>query len=110
MNPKTLFDKLWQRHVVHQSDDGEALLYIDRHLVYEVTSPQAFEGLRLSGRQPWRRETVLATADHNVPTRASERETIDSIADPLSRAQVRQLDTNCREFGITQFTLGNRRQ
>jgi 3-isopropylmalate/(R)-2-methylmalate dehydratase large subunit len=108
--PQTLFEKLWQRHLVDQSDDGEALLYIDRHLVYEVTSPQAFEGLRLAGRQPWRRETVIATADHNVPTVAAQRTSIDSIADPLSRAQVRQLDANCREFGITEFGLGNRRQ
>ena len=66
--PRTLFDKLWHSHVVDRTDDGETLLYVDRHLVYEVTSPQAFEGLRLAGRQPWRRETVIATADHNVPT------------------------------------------
>jgi 3-isopropylmalate/(R)-2-methylmalate dehydratase large subunit len=110
MVASTLFDKLWQRHLVDETDDGEALLYVDRHLVYEVTSPQAFEGLRLADRRPWRRETVLATADHNVPTVAAERSAIDSIADPLSRMQVRQLDTNCREFGITQFTLGDRRQ
>ena len=71
--PQTLFDKLWQRHVVHESPDGPSLLYVDRHLVYEVTSPQAFEGLRLAGRKPWRRETVLATADHNVPTTGRER-------------------------------------
>ncbi len=108
--PRTLFDKLWMSHLVDQSDDGEALLYVDRHLVYEVTSPQAFEGLRLSGRRPWRRETVLATVDHNVPTRAAERASVDSIADPLSREQVRQLGTNCREFGITEFGLGNPRQ
>lgn len=70
---QALFDKLWQRHVVAPADaDGPALLYVDRHLVYEVTSPQAFEGLRLAGRKPWRRETVLATADHNVPTTARD--------------------------------------
>jgi 3-isopropylmalate/(R)-2-methylmalate dehydratase large subunit len=108
--PATLFDKLWHRHVVDISDDGETLLYVDRHLVYEVTSPQAFEGLRLSGRKPWRKETVLATADHNVPTRAQERITADSIRDPLSRMQVKQLTTNCQEFGITEFGLGNNRQ
>ena len=108
--PHTLFHKLWQRHLVEQSDDGEALLYVDRHLVYEVTSPQAFEGLRLAGRKPWRRETVLATADHNVPTTPAERASIDAIADPLSRMQVRQLDTNCREFGITQFGITSRQQ
>ena len=108
--PQTLFDKLWQRHVVEQSEDGEALLYVDRHLVYEVTSPQAFEGLRLAGRKPWRRETVIATVDHNVPTTPSERASIDAIADPLSRMQVRQLDLNCREFGITQFGITSPQQ
>lgn len=108
--PQTLFDKLWQRHLVEQGDDGEALLYIDRHLVYEVTSPQAFEGLRLAGRKPWRPETVIATADHNVPTTAAERAGTDSIADPLSRMQVRQLGVNAREFGITFFGLGDPRQ
>ena len=108
--PQTLFYKLWQRHLVEQSDDGEALLYVDRHLVYEVTSPQAFEGLRLAGRKPWRRETVIATVDHNVPTTPSERASIDAIADPLSRMQVRQLDLNCREFGITQFGITSPQQ
>jgi 3-isopropylmalate/(R)-2-methylmalate dehydratase large subunit len=110
MPATTLFDKLWQRHLVDQTDDGEALLYVDRQLVYEVTSPQAFEGLRLAGRKPWRRETVIAAADHNVPTIAAERSSLDAIADPLSRMQVKQLDSNCCEFGITQFTLGDRRQ
>ncbi len=108
--PRTLLDKLWQRHVVDETADGEALLYVDRHLVYEVTSPQAFEGLRLAGRKPWRRQTAIATVDHNVPTVAAERASIDAIADPLSRIQVRQLDTNCRDFGIRQFPLGDRRQ
>ena len=108
--PQTLFYKLWQRHLVEQSDDGEALLYVDRHLVYEVTSPQAFEGLRLAGRKPLRRETVIATVDHNVPTTPSERASIDAIADPLSRMQVRQLDLNCREFGITQFGITSPQQ
>ena len=108
--PQSLFDKLWQRHLVEQSEGGEALLYVDRHLVYEVTSPQAFEGLRLAGRKPWRRETVLATADHNVPTTLAERASIDAIVDPLSRMQVRQLDTNCREFGITQFGITSPQQ
>ena len=92
--PQTLFHKLWQRHLVEQTDDGEALLYVDRHLVYEVTSPQAFEGLRLAGRKPWRRDTVLATANHNVPTTPAERAGIDAIANPLSRMQGRQLDTH----------------
>ena len=106
MGALTLFDKLWQRHVVDQSPDGTSLLYIDRQLVYEVTSPQAFEGLRLSGRKPWRRETVIATADHNVPTTSRAQ----GIADPLSRMQVDQLSTNCKEFGITEFGLKDRRQ
>lgn len=107
--PLTLVEKLWNRHLVDKTPDGEALLYVDRHLVYEVTSPQAFEGLRLAGRQPWRPSTVLATADHNVPTTRAERTTIDSIPDPLSRVQVRQLGVNCRDFGITEFGLGDPR-
>ena len=109
MQPQTLYDKLWQRHVVSETPGGATLLYIDRHLVYEVTSPQAFEGLRLTGRKPWRRETVLATPDHNVPTTRRERRP-GGIPDPLSRAQIEQLDANCREFGITQFAIGDRRQ
>ncbi len=111
--PQTLYDKLWQSHLVEQAKqagDGEALLYVDRHLVYEVTSPQAFEGLRIAGRRPWRRETVIATVDHNVPTTPAERVGTDAIADPLSRMQVRQLDVNCREFGITQFGITSRQQ
>ena len=109
-SPQTLFDKLWQRHVVESTDEGETLLYVDRHLVYEVTSPQAFEGLRLTGRRPWRRETVLATVDHNVPTTPAERASVDTIVDPMSREQVRQLDLNCREFGIAEFGIASRRQ
>ena len=108
--PRTLFEKLWQSHVVTETPDGPTLLYVDRHLVYEVTSPQAFEAIRLSGRKPWRPETVLAVADHNVPTLASERTSIDSIADPLSRIQVAQLDRNCNEFGITSYGIRNPRQ
>jgi len=104
--PRTLFDKIWQRHVVQETAGGASLLYVDRQLVYEVTSPQAFEGLRLAGRTPWRRETVLATADHNVPTTTRSQ----GIADPLSRLQVEQLEINCREFGITEFGLRDRRQ
>ncbi|KLN52829.1 3-isopropylmalate dehydratase large subunit [Variovorax paradoxus] len=107
--PRTLFEKLWSRHLVDQTPDGEALLYVDRHLVYEVTSPQAFEGLRLAGRQPWRAASVIATADHNVPTTRAERASIDSIPDPLSRMQVAQLSINCRDFGITEFGLGDKR-
>ncbi|PUE13929.1 3-isopropylmalate dehydratase large subunit [Limnohabitans sp. MMS-10A-160] len=107
---RTLFDKLWQSHLVDQTEDGESLIYVDRHLVYEVTSPQAFEGLRLSGRQPWRPDTTIAVADHNVPTTAAQRTSVDAIEDPLSRAQVRQLSTNCKEFGITLHGLGQKTQ
>ncbi|SDN60957.1 3-isopropylmalate dehydratase large subunit [Pseudomonas jinjuensis] len=102
----TLVEKLWRRHVVHEAADGPTLLYVDRHLVYEVTSPQAFEGLRLSGRTPRHARTVLATADHNVPTTTRA----EGIADPLSRIQVEQLSRNCEEFGITEFGLADRRQ
>lgn len=109
--PLTLFEKIWQRHVVEESGEGPSLLYIDRHLVYEVTSPQAFEGLRLSGRRPWRSDTVIATADHNVPTVAAERQGGSSgIPDQLSRVQVQQLSKNCDEFGITEFRLNDKRQ
>ncbi|WP_423194765.1 3-isopropylmalate dehydratase large subunit [Cupriavidus sp. H18C2] len=108
--PRTLYDKLWQSHLVHVNDDGEALLYVDRHLLYEVTSPQAFEGLRVAGRAPWRPETVVATVDHNVPTTRAERTSVDRIADPFSRQQLQQLGKNCREFGISAFELGDVRQ
>ncbi|WP_149137731.1 3-isopropylmalate dehydratase large subunit [Cupriavidus campinensis] len=110
MEARTLYDKLWRSHLVDLNEDGEALLYVDRHLVYEVTSPQAFEGLRLANRKPWRPATVLATVDHNVPTTYSERASIDSVPDPFSRQQLRQLDANCREFGITEFDIFNPRQ
>lgn len=106
MQAQTLFEKLWQAHVVDEDDEGNSLLYVDRHLVYEVTSPQAFEGLREAGRQPWRPETVIATPDHNVPTR----ERAQGITDPLSRAQIEQLGRNCADYGITHFGLGDRRQ
>ena len=101
MTAKTLYDKLWDDHLVKQRDDGSSLIYIDRHLLHEVTSPQAFEGLQLAGRQPWRLSANVATPDHNVPTTAAQRTSIDAIEDPLSRAQVRQLGVNCQEFGIT---------
>ena len=106
----TLYDKLWQWHLVDVTDDGEALIYVDRHLVYEVTSPQAFEGMRQANRKLWHPETVLATADHNVPTTSAERAGVEHIADPLSRIQVQQLSANCREFGITEFGLGDPRE
>ena len=106
MGASTLLDKLWRRHIVEETADGPSLLYIDRQLVYEVTSPQAFEGLRLALRKPWRRRTVLATPDHNVPTTARDR----GVADPLARIQIEQLSRNCKEFGITEFGLGDPRQ
>lgn len=106
MTGKTLYDKIWDAHVVHADEDGSTLLYIDRQLIHEVTSPQAFEGLRLTGRRPWRVEASLAVADHNVPTTARE----SGIADPVSRLQVETLETNCREFGITEFAMTDPRQ
>ncbi|HHJ12712.1 MAG TPA: 3-isopropylmalate dehydratase large subunit [Chromatiales bacterium] len=106
MSGKTLYDKLWDEHVVRTEEDGTALLYIDRHLVHEVTSPQAFEGLRLAGRKPWRTDAVLAVPDHNVPTTDRSQ----GIQDPVSRIQVETLDRNCREFGITEFPMNDIRQ
>ncbi len=106
MAGKTLYDKLWDAHVVRQNEDGTSLLYIDRHLVHEVTSPQAFEGLRLAGRKPWRVDANLAVADHNVPTT----DRAQGIADPVSRLQVETLDDNCDEFGITEFKMNDPRQ
>ncbi len=106
MPPRTLYDKLWDAHVVHVEPDGTTLLYIDRHLVHEVTSPQAFEGLRLAGRQPWRREAILAVPDHNVPTTDRAR----GIADPVSRLQVETLDANCKEFRLLEFPMHDARQ
>jgi 3-isopropylmalate/(R)-2-methylmalate dehydratase large subunit len=106
MAGKTLYDKLWDAHVVRVNEDGTALLYIDRQLVHEVTSPQAFEGLRLAARKPWRVEANLATADHNVPTTDRSK----GIADAVSRLQVETLDQNCRDFGITEFAMNDPRQ
>ncbi len=106
MSGKTLYDKLWDAHLVRANPDGTCLIYIDRHLVHEVTSPQAFEGLRLAGRKPWRASANLATADHNVPT--TDRRA--GIADPVSRLQVETLDANCRDFGITEFGMNDPRQ
>lgn len=103
---QTLYDKLWDAHVVDQDADGTCLLYIDRHLVHEVTSPQAFEGLTLAGRKPWRINANLAVSDHNVPTAGREQ----GIKDPISRLQVDTLDENCATFGITQFRMNDIRQ
>ncbi|HEX9179496.1 MAG TPA: aconitase family protein, partial [Burkholderiales bacterium] len=107
MAPRTLYDKLWDNHLVHQEEDGTALLYVDRHLVHEVTSPQAFEGLRLAGRKPWRVDSVVATADHNTPTHDWDK----GIRDPVSRLQVETLDSNIRDFGAkAYFPFRDRRQ
>ncbi len=106
MNPQTLYDKLWNSHVVRTEADGTALLYIDRHLVHEVTSPQAFEGLRMAGRKPWRISSMLAVADHNVPTSGRAQ----GIADPISRLQVETLDENCAALGINEFKMSDLRQ
>jgi 3-isopropylmalate/(R)-2-methylmalate dehydratase large subunit len=109
MAGKTLYDKLWDDHLVKQRDDGSALIYIDRHLLHEVTSPQAFEGLRLANRKPWRIDANLATPDHNVPT-TDRAMGIDGIVDPVSRIQVETLDSNCDEFGILEFKIKDQRQ
>jgi 3-isopropylmalate/(R)-2-methylmalate dehydratase large subunit len=106
MTGQTLYDKLWQAHVVREQDDGNALLYIDRHLVHEVTSPQAFEGLRLAGRQPWRADSVLAVPDHNVPTENRGA----GISDPVSRVQVETLERNVAAFGLKFFPMQDLRQ
>jgi len=106
MVAKTLYDKLWDEHVVRVDDTGTALLYIDRQLIHEVTSPQAFEGLRLAGRQPWRVSANLAVPDHNVPTT----DRTAGIADPVARLQVETLGTNCQTFGITELSMGDKRQ
>ena len=106
MPGRTLYDKLWDEHVVHQETDGTCLIYIDRHLVHEVTSPQAFEGLELSGRQPWRNAANLAVVDHNVPTTDRSH----GISDPVSRLQVETLDANTKKFNITYFNINDHRQ
>jgi 3-isopropylmalate/(R)-2-methylmalate dehydratase large subunit len=104
---KTLYEKLWESHVVRSEQDGTALLYIDRHLVHEVTSPQAFEGLKLAGRKPWRISSIVATADHNTPTKEWEK----GIEDPISRQQVETLDANIREVGaLAYFPFRDERQ
>ena len=103
---QTLYNKLWKNHVVHGGADETALIYIDRHLVHEVTSPQAFESLKIAGRKPWRQDSVLAVADHNVPTTNRT----NGIGDPVSRLQVETLDRNCEELGITEFKMNDLRQ
>ncbi len=103
---RTLYDKLWDSHIVHAEDDGTTLLYIDRHLLHEVTSPQAFEGLRLAQRPVWRVSANLAVSDHNVPTTGRR----DGITDPISKLQIDTLDANCEAYGITQFKMDDVRQ
>ena len=103
---KTLYDKLWESHVVRTEEDGTAILYIDRHLLHEVTSPQAFDGLRAARRQPWRLSANLAVADHNVPTTDRSH----GIADPVSRLQVETLDSNAKAYGLTYFNMNDKRQ
>ena len=106
MIAKTLYDKLWQQHLIRSDDGGTSLIYIDRQLVHEVTSPQAFEGLRLANRKPYRIDSILATPDHNVPTTNRSQ----GISDPISRLQVDTLGQNCKEFGVTEFNLNDKRQ
>ena len=111
MAGKTLYDKIWEAHLVKERDDGTALVYIDRHLIHEVTSPQAFEGLRLAGRSPWRAGANLATPDHNVPTTIDERSRgLAGIQDQVSKLQVKTLDDNCREFNILEIEMNDKRQ
>jgi 3-isopropylmalate/(R)-2-methylmalate dehydratase large subunit len=102
MTARTLYDKLWDEHVVHTEDDGTAVLYIDRHLVHEVTSPQAFEGLRLAGRPVWRTSSIVATADHNTPTEGWA-QGYDGIKDPISKQQIVTLDANIKAFGAAAY-------
>jgi 3-isopropylmalate/(R)-2-methylmalate dehydratase large subunit len=106
MTAQTLYDKLWQQHLVRTDNNGTSLIYIDRQLVHEVTSPQAFEGLRLADRKPHRLDSILATPDHNVPTNNRDQ----GISDPISRLQVETLDQNCKDFGVTEFDLNDIRQ
>lgn len=110
MAGKTLYDKLWEAHEVKRRDDGSSLIYIDRHIIHEVTSPQAFEGLRLAKRKPWRVDANIATPDHNVPTTPERKGGIEAIVDQVSRLQVQTLDENCDEYGIVEFKMNDERQ
>ncbi len=111
MTAKTLYDKIWDAHLVKQRDDGTSLIYIDRHLIHEVTSPQAFEGLRLAGRKPWRADANFATPDHNIPTTSDERrQGLEGIKDPVSKIQVTTLGDNCKEFDIFELDMNDSRQ
>ena len=111
MSGKTLYDKIWDSHLVNQREDGTALIYIDRHLIHEVTSPQAFEGLRMSGRAPWRSDANLAVPDHNIPTTTDERrQGLSGIKDPVSKIQVKALEDNCKENNILSLEMNDIRQ
>tara|TARA_B100001250_G_scaffold47665_1_gene37318 strand:+ start:304 stop:1722 length:1419 start_codon:yes stop_codon:yes gene_type:complete len=111
MGGKTLYDKIWDAHLVKQRDDGTSLIYIDRHLIHEVTSPQAFEGLRIAGRKPWRADANLAVPDHNIPTTSEERKLgLAGIKDPVSKIQVETLDRNCKENNILELSMNDLRQ
>jgi 3-isopropylmalate/(R)-2-methylmalate dehydratase large subunit len=109
MSNNTLYDKLWNSHQVRETEEGASVLYIDRHLVHEVTSPQAFEGLRIADRKPWRVDSVLATPDHNVPT-TDRSKGVQGIEETVARIQVETLDSNCDEFGLTEFKMDDPRQ
>ena len=111
MSSKTLYDKIWDSHLVNQREDGTTLIYIDRHLIHEVTSPQAFEGLRIAGRVPWRSDANLAVPDHNIPTTTSERRRgLSGIKDPVSKIQVKALEDNCRDNNILSLEMNDIRQ
>ena len=111
MPGQTLYDKLWEMHEVRRRDDGSSLIYIDRHILHEVTSPQAFAGQRQAGRKPWRVDANIATPDHNVPTTKAERQGgLEAIVDEVSRLQVQTLDENCDDFGILEFRMNDARQ
>ena len=111
MSGKTLYDKIWDSHLVNQREDGTALIYIDRHLIHEVTSPQAFEGLKMSGRFPWRSDANLAVPDHNIPTTTDERrQGLSGIKDPVSKIQVKALEDNCKENNILSLGMNDIRQ
>ena len=109
MSGTTLYDKIWQAHLVSEQDDGNCLLYIDRHLVHEVTSPQAFEGLRMAGRRPRAPHKTLAVADHNIPT-TDRSGGLAAIEDPESKLQIETLEANCAEFGIEYLAMDDIRQ
>ena len=103
---KTLYDKLWDSHLVHKDNNGNALLYIDRQLIHEVTSPQAFEGLKLANRRPWRASANLAVADHNIPTKKRN----EGISDPISALQINTLVMNCKDFNVPYIPMDDIRQ